>query len=793
MTEVLFGALGFLHAAALIGLIVLYARHINLPWREWPLFVFILFWIMLITAGYLVSLVNALGSLPSYAVASFMAVGLVLLAHHAVCALPRKTPYLKIEYPVFTALESPKLRRFLWILLIGSLVLAFLVHLVVCLSFYPVNADSLNYRLPRTLWYIGHGNAMHPFVSVDKRLTFYPLNGVLLYVPLALYGVSSVFFSLPSLLSWMLIGYVTYRFARGLQAERLIATFALWLVAMVPSILVEASSTNDEILAAAPLLAGLYFAWRWLSSGTEHYLFLAALGLGLCIGTKLHIFFLLPVMLIGLAWFLWFLLRRRESWRRWLPSLRFSAVLMCGAALAYAGLLFLALNYWSSGAFYFFSDTAQQVLNTGASLQVAMQNFLIYTASIIIAPIADLNFWQDFHAREITNQHLNDFFMPLLRPLVDNNPAYFHLQYKFMGVIIPTSVLLVEYGLWPGFVWLLWPLQATALARQKFTLRPFFIMLAATPLIWLIVWSCVTLYMEGAPTYFAFYLMVAAPAAVFCFARARSVRADRIRWALIGFVVLTNLVIDGNVAVNNTFRGLWHFTENYPWPFDWLRFEKQTIDEIERANKIQIPITHGKVYYFAFMHWNPRALYYGPYQAAPDDPTILHILSTPSEFSFGFMPVKFPGKPTPGLTYLGHIRGVDREAIFAFGNGVAARHPGENDYISLHATVRPDGRKYKVVLDPVVAGLNAGDQLEFHYTIKGPDQKVAFERAWGPDPIFSTTLPRNPDEILYLLTLEARSAVNYGKVVTETFALGGKGMWCIQRPGEPPCRRGEDD
>jgi hypothetical protein len=388
---------------------------------------------------------------------------------------------------------------------------------------------------------------------------------------------------------------------------------------------------------------------------------------------------------------------------------------------------------------------------------------------------------------------LNNLFMPLLAPFVDTDPKYFHLKYVFHGVIIPTSVLLVEYGLWPGFAWLLWPIQVAAFISQKFTLRRFFMVLAAVPVLWLVIWSCVTLYMEGVPTYFAFYWMCAAPAMALCFVRARTPRGDMLRWWAIAFIVFTNIVIDGNVAINNTFRGLWHFTEDQPFPYDWLRFEQPIIAELRRAKKIQIAITHGKVYYFAFMHWNPDALYYGPYQPPPPDPSILHILSTPSEFSYGFMPIKVPGKPTAGITYLGHIRGVDREAIFAFGNNVAERHPEDSTFISLHMNMRARERGYTISVDPGVAGLNPQDQLEFQYTLMTIGKNVISTRPWNSDAAVSFNVPNNPEEARDLLQVEVRSALNYDKTVTQLFPTGGRGAWCIQKQNEGPCSPGDDD
>jgi len=784
MMNPLFVLLGLLHLGALVSLIIFYCRWQKMPWREWPLAVMLLLWGAMVVAGYLLSPLNMLDSLPAYVIATFAGLALVLLAHRATIVAPQyKAPYAPLKLPVFAEIKWPQLRRYLWWGLLGTLGIAFLVHLVVCFAFYPVNADSLNYRLARPVWYVSHGNLLHPFVAEDKRLTFYPLNGILLYVPFVLYNVSSVFWSLPSLYAWIIVAYTAYRFARALGADRLIATAAVWLVAMTPSILIEASSTNDEILTAVTLLAGMFFFWRWLTSSAGHYLFLAALGLGLCIGTKLHIFFLVPIFLLGLAWFAAFLWRRHESWWKYVPRVRLSALLLSLVALGVAGPLFLIMNKISSGDFYFLGETADKVLNIGGSLQDAAQNFIIYLSEMILAPIADLDFWQNFYDHEMTNRALNGFFTPLIAPFVSLDPHFYHLEYRFHGVVIPTSVLLVEYGLWPGFVWLLWPLQAFGLLRQKFTLRPLFAILAATPLLWFAIWSCVTLYMEGVPTYFAFYLICAAPAMGLCFLRLPSPRGSKARWITLAFVALTTLVIDGNVMVNNVFRGLTNLVEDAPWPYDWLQFEQPTIDEIKRADKIQIALTHGKVYYFSFMHWNPRAHYYSPYEAAPDPEHVLHIISTPSEYAYGFIPIWIPDKPTSGITLLGKIRGVDEEYIFAFGNGVAARHPESSRYVSLHLSAqRSDEGKYTITVDKAAAGLNPEDRLEFKYALRGPDGKVVFERPWSSDPGFETEVPDDPRQGRYALNVAVRSALNYDQSGSFDYPVGSVGAWTLSPP-----------
>lgn len=782
MIDFLHAALGFLHLAALVAVIVFYCRRLQLPWREWPLYVFLLLWAGLAAAGYMTSGLNELGSLPVYAVMSFAGVALVLALHYLTYAPPRKTPYAEtFKPPVFTKL-APQLEQWLWIFLAGTFVIAVLVHLLIIIFIYPCNGDSMIYRLPRAYWYVSNGNLLHPFVSADKRITFYPLDGILLYVPLVLYRLPGTFHSIPSFFMWLAVTFTTYRFARELKADRLISCFAAWLVALTPNILVQATSTNDEILAGAAMLAGLFFAWRWLVSGAEHYAFLAALGVGLSAGTKLHIVFLLPVFAIGAAWFLWFLWRRRQSWKSYFPPLRPRTIVIGLSAMVMAGLLFTVMNYISSGRFYFVGDFAHDVFNLRASFRLAAQNLLIYFTQMILGPVGTLNFWTAPANREAFNNHLNDLFTPLIQHFISNDRSFYHLKYKFQGVMIPTTVLLVEFSLWPGFIWLLWPFQGAALVRGRFTLRPLFLLMAATPLIWLIVWACSTLYMEGSPTYFAFYLICAAPAMVFVFTKVPP-RLNWVRWGLITVVVLTHLAINANVFVNNVFRGLRDLVLAENVPLDWLQYETPAVEEIRRARDIQIVSMHTLTYYFSFMHWNPYARYYSPYKQ-PDLPPaklkgLLQITSIPGEFMYGFIPIRIPDKPTPGMTYLGDIRGVDHEAVFAAGNGVETRWPDRARYIIFHVDIDPVANGYAISLSKIIAGLAAEDHLEFDYKIKTADGTLIYERPFNAEPMFSAIVPHDPATVPYQLTVSIRSAWNYKKVTAVSYPLEGKGTWRI--------------
>ncbi len=139
-----------------------------------------------------------------------------------------------------------------------------------------------------------------------------------------------------SLACWLMAGLSTYVFARDLGGPRVVAAATAWTIFLTPNVLIQSLSTNDELIAAAPLLAGLFFLHRWYRARQPFDALLGVIGVAISAGTKLHISYyilLLATVAIALAW------HPRATWsevRGWL-SLR-------GAAF----IVLLARSSWSS-------------------------------------------------------------------------------------------------------------------------------------------------------------------------------------------------------------------------------------------------------------------------------------------------------------------------------------------------------------------------------------------------------------------------------------------------------------
>ncbi len=782
MLDLLLTPAAFLHALVLIGLLLWTGQKKRLPWRDAPFFVVILLWATLVLAAHFAGAFQALGQLAVYVPMSFAALGLMVAIASFLWRIPCAVPLLAKPALPFSTIEHKKTRRIVFWFLIVTLTLFALISLVLGQGVYPDNADSMIYRLPRAIWYVSHGNLLHPFDAPDNRILYYPLDGVALYIPLVLYNLPGTWHAMPSFLAWLMILYTTYRFGRALGGDRLLALLSAWLVGLTPSILAQATSTNDEIITAAILLCSFYMGWRWLVTGRHVYFLMAGLALGLSAGTKLHIVFLLPIAFVAVLVALWPPRQIPQRLQAWGKAIGWKTALVTTLMVAVMFAPFLFYNYASVGRFYFFDDFKKDVFNLSASFQVGLQNLLIYLSQMILSPIADMNMWPIANDRQGFNTALNNLFNPLIKPLLTQDPAHYHLNYRFVGVTLPVSVRFVEFSLWSAFVWLLWPWQGVLALRQKFPLRILFFLFAMTPPLWLLLWSFSTLYMEGTATYFTFYLVCAAPAAIMIFTPIKKTVWHELRWVALVFVVFSNLIISHNLVMYSGFRALPDLVFARKIPYDWLLAEDRVIDEIRAADRIRVVMTHEKMPYFGYMHWNPKATYYSPFQikdpsSIPNYQDVLQILPISGLSMYGYMPVKIPDKKTVGPTYLGSVRAIGREAVFAVGHGIEKKYPEESNYIIMQARVEQKSREmWDIIMDSNPMGFSPDDQVTLGYDIM-LDGELLARRDPIKDPAFKITLPFNPASRKLAVTIVVGSAWSGKELTRVTYPLGGNSSW----------------
>lgn len=741
--------LGWINLLGLLGIITQHTARWPIPKLERILCGASFIWLSLIMTGHSLSLFNQLNNPWLTCGASWLwlwgslALFEKLAPFHSAPFHSTPSPLCPTLNLSFYHFNNPRFEKILIHTLLTLLALAALASLLLACNNLAGNADSVSYRLPRAFWYVSHGNLLHPFSALDPRTVYYPLNGTLLYTPLVVYGLPGVFHNIPTYLAWLLVGLTCYRFVREMGASCAISLLAVTLAVLTPNIMVQATATNDEILSGGALLLAVYYLLRWARSDHALYFLLSATMAGISIGTKLHIVFFLPVLALGLLLILVAGIHNpvtaRAVWHH-IGMKNFISSLLLGSSMIVP---FLLYNYYSTGRFYFTADFANDFFNTQGKLHVMGQNSLIYLAQMFFAPVADLYGASDHVLREQFHAALNQFFTPLITPYLSTDAADYHLQYRFKGITLMVSPYYLEYSLWAGFSFMLAPLVWWQAARQRNTALGYpLLLLAGTPCIWFCTWCITTLYMEGTPTYLAYYLIIAAPALALLFLTHKNLWVSHLRWGLIGFVLLTHIIIDFNMLRFNEFRNIPRLFTTSRLPYDWELMDQTVINEVSAATKIRIAFTRWGMSYFGIMQHNPHAFYYGPQEIVPDSDHTLSLFSVPSAQYWGFAPLHIPHKPHPGAAFIGKMRGWGPEGVFAIGNNVAQRWPDRNRYVIFQARMMQTTDGLHIQLMDYTPGYHDLDTLEIRYEIwRGI--RLETIRDWQATPLWDVTLPPN--------------------------------------------------
>jgi hypothetical protein len=761
-----------MHAAFLAYLLALGAilalgvKTRYLRWGPALVAIFLLIWTDLILTAQLLSLFSALDVMGAYvivsvAIAALIAIGLRLVPLE-----------VELSFPEFPNPFSPRLSSYLAWFLASTAALALLADLVMAAGLLPANPDSIVYRFPRAYWYLGHGALTHFSNVADPRVLYYPFNGTLLYLPLIHFHLISQAFTLPSLLCWLMIALTSHLFARDFGGPPLFAAATAWMICLTPNVLLQSLSTNDEIIAASALLAGLFFLHRWYCGRQTLDALIGIVGISVSAGSKLHIVFYWPLLVVVAITLAVHHGASVQDIRRWLIGRRVGAlgitVVLCGI-IAFS---FMVYSYVSAGRVtaWEFND---QMLNKPFDWRVALQTVILYAAQIMLTPFADLHVPLSWASRVHHYEAFNQIFS-FLFGWVDNGPAYTSASYRFNGINSSSAVAFNEQTIFIGFTWLVAFLAGIRLATRwndPRTIWPRFHL--ASLLVWIGAYAASARYIEGFTVYLGYATIVAAPAMVFAFAPVRYLRLDRIRWVLLALVAATHGFFALDIFLTSSPRNLIALVRAPHWPASrGFSVEKSVLDEIAKSKDgvYNRSIAWGQPFW-ATMFANPQIRQFlasnpDPIPVpkdAPDDPASLqlrysryvvmpkpddvhlHLFIFPQTPAYGHvLAIRIPDMASAGLTWIGDIQfALGPEWAFAAGNRVEMRHAGRDKYVLLPLQEFSDfGRNAapKIRIPPIVYGLGERDDLKFRFELK-IDGKVTAASDWQQAPSVDLATP----------------------------------------------------
>lgn len=201
------------------------------------------------------------------------------------------------------ALHSLRRHPLLWALGLGVGV-AYLIGAGLILRVPPNNWDSLAYHLSRVGYWLQH-NSFYPWPTPDPRQTTFPMNAEIGVMWTVLFVGTD---QLAGFVQWSAVAASMAAIAglsRLFGASRAQAVFAALLWATLPEIILQSTTTQNDLVAGAFFASGIYLLYLGLQSRHNGALLLSGLGLGLALGTKNTILFLLPGLTLTIL-MLWF-------------------------------------------------------------------------------------------------------------------------------------------------------------------------------------------------------------------------------------------------------------------------------------------------------------------------------------------------------------------------------------------------------------------------------------------------------------------------------------------------------
>jgi hypothetical protein len=671
--------------------------------------------------------------------------------------------------------EADRFDRILRRVLGGTLLLAALGSAVICFFYVPNNWDSCTYRFSRAFFYLAHGNLLHFGNPLDPRLLFYPFNGTLFYLFFAIYQFQAAWMYVVTGLAWLFAGLGTYYVARCMGSSRTGSFAAAWICLLSPSALAQAASTNDEVLAAVPLLLALGFALEWISTARTRHALLAGIGIGLSFGSKLHWVFYAFFVAAGAI--LAMVRAVRSTAFRTDLARRVPAVLAASCIAAPLGCAFLVCSYISSGRL---TDEAYNnaILNRPFRLSLAREKIRIATAELFVSPIPDLPPPVNPYDRKNTYAAFNKFFMKCCFSDLVETTKRSPEGYLFEGPADPDGAWPTEYTVWLGFMphLLLLVCIAGVLTRKVPATA---IAIAGAFFIWHVTYAVENRFIPSASVYYSFPAVLAFAALGPAWDFARSSRRFIGRALLAGFfaVFATHMLLGANLLAFGGLRNLQFVWRKTAAP-EMHPADPAVADAIRAARRVYIPYTHWEVLYWNFMRFNPAARYSTGVDLRVPSPDTMMLLSVAREGGSDLVPAKLPAGGATGLTYLGN---ADGQPIFAQGGGVDKAISRRRRYMLLpvlwntDATGKITGVAMRVSRPSqnvtCCVGLEPSDGIDYRYEISSSTNGAHLTHEWSstgdPDPGVASPTKETYDT----LVIETRIRQHPGEAMRTVWRL----------------------
>ncbi|REA56963.1 hypothetical protein DSL64_25255 [Dyadobacter luteus] len=270
---------------------------------EWILTTFVLSVGCIIPSGFILSAIDQTANVFSWIAATFIILAIQYGLWSAL--IPEKQHYSvrsiiknrAQSLTIWTRELSPYL-KFIFGLLFGTFFIVCITNLILVISTVPNEWDSMTGHLNRAIRYIQRGTMEH-FGGTNWNMDTYPksLTSIQIYSYLISGKVENAFKVIHHLsyyITILAVFGIAQRIGRNLSAS----LFCALAYAMFLDFLMQAITTETDIVLAAYLSTLLYFLFTYYNSRDNRYLYLAGLTFGIVFGHKATFALLLPSVFV---------------------------------------------------------------------------------------------------------------------------------------------------------------------------------------------------------------------------------------------------------------------------------------------------------------------------------------------------------------------------------------------------------------------------------------------------------------------------------------------------------------
>ena len=259
-------------------------------------FIKFLIYFLTIMFADVVLIFEILSLLNSISVAGFILLDTVLFTGAFFAWKKYKFPMPKFLIKDFGYKFINTLKRDKYLMVLGACFIFMCCVSLFLISFMPiVNPDAESYHVVRSLFWIVNGNLNH-FDTSEVRMLPMPINSELLYAWILMFTKKQIWFGIFPFSAFVMVLTSLYGIFSYIKVSERKKLWTLFILSSFPSVIVQISGTETDIIIAGLILSSIYLYWNSLKTKTIVPLFMSALCYALAIGTKTPSIILIPAV-----------------------------------------------------------------------------------------------------------------------------------------------------------------------------------------------------------------------------------------------------------------------------------------------------------------------------------------------------------------------------------------------------------------------------------------------------------------------------------------------------------------